>query len=105
MAAFGVKVPYHGADLGKLALTAMQAADNGKDWGRIKHVALAHGLVGSPKMSAYVLAKHGLTCLTKATALENATTGVSWLGADPIRPVDRWQQRSWRLQCDSPHRV
>ena len=134
VAAFGVKVAYHGADMGKpaeiedmmkyaaaqfgrvdilvnnagiqhvakiedfpiekwdaiiainlssaflatrLALPAMKAADNGKGWGRIINVASAHGLVGSPEKSAYVAAKHGLVGLTKVTALENATTGVT----------------------------
>ena len=57
----------------RLALPAMQAAD----WGRIINVASTHGLVGSPEKSAYVAAKHGVVGLTKVTALENATTGVT----------------------------
>ena len=61
----------------RLALPAMQAADNGKGWGRIINIASAHGLVGSPEKSAYVAAKHGIVGLTKVTALENATTGVT----------------------------
>ena len=61
----------------RLALPAMKAADNGKGWGRIINVASAHGLVGSPEKSAYVAAKHGVVGLTKVTALENATTGVT----------------------------
>ena len=36
-----------------------------------------HGLVGSAQKSAYVAAKHGIVGLTKVTALENATTGVT----------------------------
>jgi 3-hydroxybutyrate dehydrogenase len=61
----------------RLALPAMQAADGGKGWGRIINVASVHGLVGSAEKSAYVAAKHGIVGLTKVTALENATTGVT----------------------------
>jgi 3-hydroxybutyrate dehydrogenase len=61
----------------RLALPAMLAADNGKGWGRIINIASAHGLVGSPLKSAYVAAKHGIVGLTKVTALETATTGVT----------------------------
>src|SRR3989454_2574456 len=53
----------------RLALPAMQAADNGKGWGRIINVASVHGLVGSAEKSAYVAAKHGIVGLTKVTAL------------------------------------
>jgi 3-hydroxybutyrate dehydrogenase len=57
----------------RLALPAMQKAN----WGRIINVASVHGLVGSAQKSAYVAAKHGIVGLTKVTALENATTGVT----------------------------
>ncbi len=57
----------------RMALPAMKAAN----WGRIINIASAHGLVGSPEKSAYVAAKHGIVGLTKVTALENATTGVT----------------------------
>ncbi len=57
----------------RLALPAMQAAG----WGRIINVASVHGLVASAEKSAYVAAKHGVIGLTKVTALENATTGVT----------------------------
>jgi 3-hydroxybutyrate dehydrogenase len=61
----------------RLALPSMKAANGGKGWGRIINVASAHGLVASPDKSAYVAAKHGLVGLTKVTALETATTGVT----------------------------
>ena len=61
----------------RLALPAMLAADGGRGWGRIINVASVHGLVASAEKSAYVAAKHGLVGLTKVTALENATTGVT----------------------------
>ena len=57
----------------RLALPAMKAAN----WGRIINVASVHGLVASAEKSAYVTAKHGVVGLTKVTALENATTGVT----------------------------
>jgi len=57
----------------RLALPAMLKAN----WGRIINVASIHGLVGSADKSAYVAAKHGVVGLTKVTALENATTGVT----------------------------
>ena len=57
----------------RLALPAMQKAN----WGRIINVASVHGLVASAQKSAYVAAKHGVVGLTKVTALENATTGVT----------------------------
>ena len=57
----------------RLALPAMQQAN----WGRIINVASVHGWVGSAQKSAYVAAKHGIVGLTKVTALENATSGVT----------------------------
>ena len=57
----------------RLALPAMRAAN----WGRIVNVASAHGLVASAAKSAYVASKHGIIGLTKVTALETATTGIT----------------------------
>jgi 3-hydroxybutyrate dehydrogenase len=57
----------------RLAIPAMKSAG----WGRIINVASVHGLVASAQKSAYVAAKHGLVGLTKVTALELATTGVT----------------------------
>jgi 3-hydroxybutyrate dehydrogenase len=48
-----------------------------RGWGRVLNVASVHGLVASANKSAYVAAKHGIVGLTKATALENAQTGVT----------------------------
>lgn len=62
------------------AFHAMQAALPGmlaRGWGRVLNVASVHGLVASANKSAYVAAKHGLVGLTKAAALETATTGVT----------------------------
>lgn len=57
----------------RLALPGMKA----RNWGRIVNIASAHGLVASAQKSAYVAAKHGIVGLTKAAALETATTGVT----------------------------
>ncbi len=57
----------------RLALPGMRQ----RNWGRILNVASAHGLVASAAKSAYVAAKHGIVGLTKAAALETATTGVT----------------------------
>jgi 3-hydroxybutyrate dehydrogenase len=59
----------------RLALPYMRQ----KNWGRIINVASVHGLVASAQKSAYVAAKHGIVGLTKVTALETATTGVTKL--------------------------
>lgn len=57
----------------KAAIPPMKAAGRG----RIVNIASAHALVASPFKSAYVAAKHGIVGLTKAAALECATTGVT----------------------------
>ena len=57
----------------RLAIPAMREAN----WGRVINIASAHGLVASAQKSAYVAAKHGVVGLTKAVALETATTGVT----------------------------
>ena len=57
----------------RLVLPGMLA----RGWGRIINLASVHGLVASAQKSAYVAAKHGLVGLTKATALETATSPVT----------------------------
>jgi 3-hydroxybutyrate dehydrogenase len=57
----------------RLAIPGMRR----RNWGRILNIASTHGLVASAQKSAYVAAKHGLVGLTKAAALETATTGVT----------------------------
>jgi len=48
-----------------------------RDWGRIINIVSVHGWVASVDKSAYVASKHGLMGLTRAVALETATTGVT----------------------------
>ncbi len=57
----------------RTALPGMKA----RGFGRIINVASVHGLVASAQKSAYVAAKHGIVGLTKAVALETATTPVT----------------------------
>jgi 3-hydroxybutyrate dehydrogenase len=57
----------------RAALPGMKA----RGWGRIINTASAHSLVASPFKSAYVAAKHGIAGLTKTTALEVATNGIT----------------------------
>lgn len=48
-----------------------------KGWGRIIHLNSIHGLVASEFKSAYISAKHGLSGLTKVSALEGAPYGIT----------------------------
>lgn len=57
----------------RLCLPGMYA----ENFGRIINIASVHGLVASVNKAPYVMAKHGLVGLTKATALETATTGIT----------------------------
>ena len=57
----------------RLALPAMRR----RDWGRIVNVASISGLRGRAGKTAYNATKHGLIGLTKAVALETATTAIT----------------------------
>jgi 3-hydroxybutyrate dehydrogenase len=59
--------------LAKAVVPGMKA----RRFGRIIHIASAHGLTASPFKSAYVAAKHGLVGLTKTLALELADSGIT----------------------------
>ncbi|HEV8191359.1 MAG TPA: 3-hydroxybutyrate dehydrogenase [Ktedonobacterales bacterium] len=48
-----------------------------RGWGRIVNIASVHALRASAYKSAYVAAKHGLLGLTRVTALEGASHGVT----------------------------
>ncbi|MEU1970246.1 3-hydroxybutyrate dehydrogenase [Microbacterium sp. NPDC019599] len=48
-----------------------------RGWGRIINISSAHGLRASAFKSAYVAAKHGLEGLSKVTALEGGSHGVT----------------------------
>jgi 3-hydroxybutyrate dehydrogenase len=57
----------------RLALPGMKQ----KGWGRVINTASAHSLVASPNKAPYVASKHAIAGLTKAVALETATSGVT----------------------------
>ena len=57
----------------RLALPMMKE----RGWGRIINTASAHSIVASPNKAPYVASKHGVAGLTKAVALETATSGVT----------------------------
>lgn len=68
--AINLTAPFH---LTKAVLPGMQK----RGWGRIVNIASVQGLIGSINKSAYVASKHGIIGLTKVTALENATRGIT----------------------------
>lgn len=68
--AINLTAPFH---VTKAVLPGMQK----RKWGRIINLASVQGLVGSINKSAYVASKHGIIGLTKVTALENATNGIT----------------------------
>jgi 3-hydroxybutyrate dehydrogenase len=49
----------------------------GNGWGRVININSVHGLRASEFKSAYISAKHGLTGLTKTTALEGGPHGIT----------------------------
>lgn len=59
------------------AIRAVVPSMKARGWGRIINTASAHSLVASPFKAAYVAAKHGIAGLTKTTALEVATYGIT----------------------------
>lgn len=68
--ALNLSAPFHTI---RTALPGMRA--NG--WGRIINIASVYGLAGGVDRSSYVASKHGLVGLTKAVALETATSPVT----------------------------
>ena len=69
------------------AIRAVIPGMKARGWGRIISTASAHSLTASAFKSAYVAAKHGLTGLTKAVALEVATHGIT---VNCISPAYVW---------------
>ena len=60
-----------------LAIRAALPQMLARNWGRIINIASVHGLVASADKAPYVASKHGVVGLTKAVALETATTGIT----------------------------
>jgi NAD(P)-dependent dehydrogenase (short-subunit alcohol dehydrogenase family) len=59
------------------AILAVATEMTAAGWGRIVNIASTAGLVGYRYVSAYCASKHGLVGLTRALAIELATTGVT----------------------------
>jgi NAD(P)-dependent dehydrogenase (short-subunit alcohol dehydrogenase family) len=70
MMAVNLDGPFH-------AIRAVTVEMTAAGWGRIVNIASTAGLVGYGYVSAYCAAKHGLVGLTRALAIELATTGVT----------------------------
>lgn len=68
--AVNLNAPYH---LTRYVIPQMYE----RKWGRLIHIASAHGKVASPNKSAYCASKHGLLGFSKSVALEAAGTGVT----------------------------
>ncbi len=71
------------------ALPGMQKSG----WGRVINIASVHGLVASVEKAAYCAAKHGVVGLTKVTALEEASKGITaniicpgWVETPLVKP-------------------
>lgn len=48
-----------------------------RNWGRLIHIASAHGRVASKNKTAYCASKHGIIGFSKSVGLEAAGTGVT----------------------------
>lgn len=81
----------------RLALPGMRA----RGWGRIVNVASVYGLAGGVERSSYVASKHGLVGLTKAVALETATTAITCNAVCPGDVSTRIFYRNAKLLAES----
>lgn len=81
----------------RTALPGMRA----RGWGRIVNVASVYGLAGGVERSSYVASKHGLVGLTKAVALETATTAITCNAVCPGDVSTRIFYRNAKLLAES----
>lgn len=68
--ALNLSAPFHTI---RTALPQMRE----RNWGRIINIASIYGLTGGYNRSSYVASKHGLVGLTKAVALETASSAIT----------------------------
>jgi 3-hydroxybutyrate dehydrogenase len=68
--ALNLNAPFHTI---RTALPGMRKGG----WGRIVNIASVYGLTGGIDRSSYIASKHGLVGLTKAVALETASTPIT----------------------------
>ncbi|MCA0240657.1 MAG: 3-hydroxybutyrate dehydrogenase [Proteobacteria bacterium] len=71
-----------------------------RDWGRIVNIASVYGLAGGVDRSSYVASKHGLVGLTKAVALETASTGITCNAVCPGDVATRIFHRNAKLLAE-----
>ncbi|NYT62907.1 3-hydroxybutyrate dehydrogenase [Alcaligenaceae bacterium] len=91
--ALNLDAPFH---LIRTALPGMRA----NNWGRIVNIASVYGLAGGVDRSSYVASKHGLIGLTKAVALETATSPITCNAVCPGDVSTRIFYRSAKLLAD-----
>jgi 3-hydroxybutyrate dehydrogenase len=71
-----------------------------RGYGRIVNVASVYGLAGGVDRSSYVASKHGLVGLTKAVALETATTPITCNAVCPGDVATRIYYRNAKLLAE-----
>jgi 3-hydroxybutyrate dehydrogenase len=71
-----------------------------RGWGRIVNIASVYGLAGGVDRSSYVASKHGLVGLTKAVALETATTAITCNAVCPGDVATRIFYRNAKLLAE-----
>ncbi|HET8747945.1 MAG TPA: 3-hydroxybutyrate dehydrogenase [Ramlibacter sp.] len=81
----------------RTALPGMRA----RGWGRIVNVASVYGLAGGVDRSSYVASKHALVGLTKAVALETASTPITCNAVCPGDVSTRIFYRNAKLLAES----
>lgn len=82
-------------------------------WGRIVNIASAHGLVASANKAGYVAAKHGLTGLSKVTALETAKENITcnsicpgWVLTPLVqKQIDKIAREQGLSDADAKHKL
>ncbi len=83
----------------RTALPALRA----QGWGRIVNVASVYGLVGGVERSSYVASKHALVGLTKAVALETASSPITCNAVCPGDVATRIFYRNAKLMAEREH--
>ena len=71
-----------------------------RGWGRIVNIASVYGLVGGVARSSYVASKHALVGLTKAVALETASTPITCNAVCPGDVATRIYYRNAKLMAE-----
>jgi 3-hydroxybutyrate dehydrogenase len=91
--ALNLDAPFHTI---RTALPGMRE----RGWGRIVNIASVYGLAGGVDRSSYVASKHALVGLTKAVALETATTRITCNAVCPGDVATRIYYRNAKLLAE-----